>query len=301
MTIQNKIYFNETYLRTHVNKDKLITRIKSAIESGIFLNGKENVLLEKTLSNQLGIQYVHTVASGHDALLLCLFALKLSITDEVIVPANAYPTAFPASLSGAKLILCDVDNDGQMSLESLKKEVSQNTKVIILVHMYGQVGDIERIIEYAKEKNIILVEDCAQAYGTTFNNKHVGTLGDIGCFSFYPTKNLGALGDGGAIVTNNKDYSDNIQMLKSYGEKSRYASLIIAGHSRLPEIQAGALNIYLEDQESSSKKRKRLFLYYFHQIKKTGTPVRPFLSHPDSDPVPHLFVIEVKKKRIASY
>lgn len=296
MQATQKIVFNEVGLRALQQKARLLSSCASVIDRGQFLQGPENDRLKASLKDILNVPFVHLVSSGHDALLLSLFALNLSIADEVIVPANAYPTAFPASLSGAKLILCEVDTNGQISFEGLKKMATQNTKVIILVHMYGLVGDIEKIIKYAKEKNIILIEDCAQAYGTTFNNKNVGTLGDMGCFSFYPTKNLGTLGDGGAIVTNNKTYSDRIEMLKSYGEKSRYASQTIAGHSRLPEIQAGALNIYFETQELNSEKRKKLFTYYLQQIKKIGISVRPFLSHSNSDPVPHLFVIEVKKR-----
>lgn len=296
MQATQKIVFNEVGLRALQQKEKLLSCFSSVIDRGQFLQGPENDKLKATLIKYLNAPFVHLVSSGHDALLLSLFALNLTKNDEVIIPANAYPTAFPASLSRAKLILCDVDINGQMSFESLKKMITQNTKVIILVHMYGLTGDIEKIIKYAKEKNIILIEDCAQAYGTTFNDRLVGTLGDMGCFSFYPTKNLGTLGDGGAIVTSNKNYSDRIEMLKSYGEKSRYASQTIAGHSRLPEIQAGALNIYLESQESSAEKRKQLFSYYLQQIKKISAYTRPMRSHPSSNPVPHLFVAEVKKR-----
>lgn len=302
MQSTQKIVFNEVGLRALQQKTRLLSCFSSIIDQGQFLQASENYKLKASLKKYLNTPFVHLVSSGHDALLLSLFSLNPTKIDEVIIPANAYPTAFPASLSGATLILCDVDKNGQMSFENLKKIITQNTKVIILVHMYGLVGDIEKIIKYAKEKNIILIEDCAQAYGTTFNNKHVGTLGDMGCFSFYPTKNLGTLGDGGAIVTNNKDYSSHIEILKSYGEKSRYASQTIAGHSRLPEIQAGALNIYLEDQELNSERRKQLFLYYVQQIKKAELLIRPFLSHPDSNPVPHLFVVEVKKRnKLQSY
>lgn len=302
MQATQKIVFNEVDLRALKQKEKLLSCFSSVIDRGQFLQGPENDKLKASLKKYLNIPFVHLVSSGHDAILLSLFALNLSKADEVIVPANAYPTAFPASLSSAKLILCDVDNNGQMSFESLKKMITHHTKAIILVHMYGLVGDIEKIIKYTKERNIILIEDCAQAYGTTFNDKHVGTLGDMGCFSFYPTKNLGTLGDGGAIVTNNKDYSDSIQMLKSYGEQTRYNSQIVSGHSRFPEIQAMALNVYLKDQRTYLKKRKQLYLYYLQQIKKVGASVRPLLSHPDSDPVPHLFVIEVKKReKLQSY
>ncbi|MBI4973808.1 DegT/DnrJ/EryC1/StrS family aminotransferase [Candidatus Roizmanbacteria bacterium] len=296
MQATQKIVFNEVGLRALQQKARLLLCFSSVIDTGQFLQGPENDKLKMSLKKYLNGLYVHLVSSGHDALLLSLISLNLIKTDEIIVPANAYPTSFPVSLSGARMVLCDVDVNGQMSFESLKKMITQNTKAIILVHMYGLVGDIEKIVALAKEKNIILIEDCAQAYGSKFKNKHIGTLGDIGCFSFYPTKNLGTLGDGGAIVTSNKAYSDRVEMLKSYGERSRYASQTIAGHSRLPEIQAGALNIYLESQESNEEKRKQLFLYYLNKIKKAGISIRTFLSHPDSDPVPHLFVIEVKKR-----
>ncbi len=249
MRTTQKIAFNDVAIRALQQKKRLLSRFSSVINRGQFLEGLENDKLVASLKKYLDVSYVHLVSSGHDALLLCLIALNLSKNDEVIVPANAYPTAFPTSLSGAKLILCDVDKNGQMSFESLKKMITQNTKVIILVHMFGLVGNVKRVIALAKEKNTILIEDCAQAYGSSFNNNYVGALGDIGCFSFYPTKNFGTLGDGGAIMTNNKDYSNRIQLLKSYGEIVRYDSQIVSGHSRLPEIQAAVLNVYLESQD----------------------------------------------------
>lgn len=293
-----KIYFNDIALKAKQYKKQVINLVTQTISSGIFLNGQQNQTLEQNLNSFLGGGDVMTVASCHDAIVLSLLSLKLSKDDEVIFPVNAYPTAFPVFLSGAKPVPCDVGKDGQIDPKQLAKKITKKTKVVIVVHLYGLVGDLDKIKDLLKGKKIYLVEDCAQAFGATYKGKPVGVWSDISCFSFYPTKNLGTLGDGGAIWTKHKNLFNFFLKAKSYGEGKKYESLFPSGHSRLPEIQAGILNLFLKDIKNYLIKRKEVGKYYAKKIKETGLSIymRTFQSHLDSQPVYNLFVVEAKNR-----
>lgn len=298
LSMDKNIDFNDVFLKAKKYSNKILKAVFKVIESKNYLSGKENRILENNLKKYLKGGNVVTVASGHDAILLALQSLDLKPEDEVIFPVNSYPTAFPVALTKAKLIPCDVDRNGLINVNEIAKKINKNTKVIILVHLYGLVVNIDEINKLVKGKNIILIEDCAQAFGSQYKNKPVGTLGDIGCFSFYPTKNLGTLGDGGAIWTKNNSYYQYFLEAKAYGEKNRYNSLFISGHSRLPEIQASILNIYFKNIKKGFDKKIKIAQYYEEKIKKSGLTkyVRILKSDIKSLPVQHLFVVEVKDR-----
>ena len=287
------IVFNNTKLKALNKKRTIFKKISQVITQGIFLNGPKVKETESLLKKYLGRKYFISCASGHDALQLSLQALNLKKDGEVIFPVNAYPTAFPIYLSGLKGIPADVDDNGQLDPESVIKSITPKTKAIVMVHLYGLVGNVERILEICERNNLFLIEDCAQAFGSRYKNKLVGTFGDIGCFSFYPTKNLGALGDGGGILTKNKRHFEFLERAVRYGEKERYQSQFVSGHSRLPEIQAAILSLYLKDINKEIFKRQTLFDYYLEQIDRHGLSknLRVFLSHKDSRATNHLFVI----------
>lgn len=292
-----KIAFNNVGLSALQLKKRLLSGFSSVIDSGQFLHGKENNKLKLILQNYFNIPFVHLVSSGHDAIFLSIQSLQLTLNDEIIIPANSYPTAFPVALSGVKIKLCDVDKNGQLDINCLENTITKNTKAIILVHMFGLTTKIDEVVKIAKKNKIFLIEDCAQAFGTKYNNKLVGTYGDIGCFSFYPTKNIGALGDGGAIITKRKFISSFLHRAKTYGEEYRYKSMFVSGHSRLSELQAAALNIYFESIKDEFKKRRELFSYYVAKInKKLRKYARVLISSSLSSPVPHLLVIETGKR-----
>lgn len=289
-----------THLHHHAKKfeNEITSVIRQVIASGIFLEGPQVKKLEHALKQYLGTGHVITVSSGHDALSLALASLKLGHDDEVIIPANTYPTAFPVLMSGAKLRLADVDQNGQLDADSLLKHISGNTKAIIVVHLFGLTGDVRKIKKIARGKKIVLIEDCAQAFGTTFRGKPVGTFGDIGCFSFYPTKNIGTLGDGGAIWTKRKRIYQYVKQAKSYGETKRYMSKFPAGHSRIPEIQAGIINVYFSSHPQDQLNKEQVFAWYckiMNQL-KLSKRVRVLRSHPRSRPHHHLFVIEADRR-----
>lgn len=291
----SQIQFNQTALLARKNLKQISKKIYNVLESGIYLEGKQNQIFEKKLKKILGNGFVTTTSSGHDSLVLALKALNLNINEEVIFPVNSYPTAFSIAQSGANAIPVDVDQNGQIDPREIEKKISKSTKVILIVHLYGLVGNLKSILQIAKKYNLYLIEDAAQSFGTTFEGKLTGTFGDIGCFSFYPTKNLGTLGDGGAIWTKHKRFYNFFQQAKSYGEKKRYYSNFISGHSRLPEIQAGVLNYYLKFFHSNKEQRQQLAKLYLKYLKGLKE-IRPLLSNKESEPVQHLFVVEVHKR-----
>ena len=295
------IFFSHLPLITD-KKNRRAEIISNVIKSGIYFDGLQNKILERKLSKMLPGGYVTTLGSGHDALVLALSVLRLKPTDEVIFPVNSYPTAFPIGLSGAKPIPCDVDENGQIGINKLSQKITKNTQAIIIVHLYGLTGDIEKIKKICQEKKIILIEDCAQSLGTTFKKQPLGTYGAISCFSFYPTKNLGSLGDGGAIWTKKRSYYNYFLKAKSYGERKRYESEFISGHSRLPEIQAAILNLYTSMLSRYFRKRRTLYTLYQEQLSDLAPFVRVLKSHPKSIPVPHILTIEAKNRdKLALY
>lgn len=289
------IEFNQTAQLARKNAKEISKKIYSVLESGIFLEGKQNQILEKKLEKFLGKGFVTTTASGHDSLILALQTLNLNINDEVIFPVNSYPTAFAIAQSGVKMVPVDIDENGQLNPKKVEQKITKYTKVIVNVHLYGLVGNLKEIIKLAKKHNLFLIEDAAQSFGGEFRNQPTGTLGDIGCFSFYPTKNLGTLGDGGAIWTKHKRFYKFFKEAKSYGERKRYHSNFVSGHSRLPEIQAAVLNHYLSIFNSDKKQKKHLRNLYLKHLENVDS-VRPLLSSPKSQPVQHLFVLEADKR-----
>lgn len=252
------------YLRYREKLNEAVLRVMS---SGIYLMGLELMAFEKEFSRFIKMKYVVGVGSGTDALTLAIKSLGLTGSDEVIVPANCYPTVFGVAASGVKIKLCDANEDTlNVSVETIKKAFTKNTKVVIAVHLYGMPAPMKEIMEFARERKLKVIEDCAQAVGARINNQHVGTFGDVGCFSFYPTKNLAAMGDGGAIVTNSKTLADRLKRLRMYGEDVRYHSLEMATHSRLDEIQSAILRVRLKKIALELKEREKLANGYRNKL-----------------------------------
>ena len=238
-----RISFNEVGDKAQKYKNQIIKKVEKITKRGIFLNGEENKTLLGNLKKFYKNSYITLTASGHDSILIALRSLNLKKTDEVIFPVNSYPTAFPVFLSGANPVPVDCDENGLIDLKEVAKKISKNTRAIVVVHLYGLVVDMDRLKKIVGERVITLIEDCAQAFGSLYKNKFVGSYGDIACLSFYPTKNFATLGDGGALTTKRKRFHNFFQKAVSYGEIKSYRSHFVSGHSRLPEIQAGVLNI----------------------------------------------------------
>lgn len=298
-TNNSAISFNGVTLFSQKNKKNLLLLFSNLIDScGNYLDGREARKIEENLTAYLGGGYVSTTSSGHEALVLSLLSLHLQKNDEIIFPVNSYPTAFAVAQSGAKIIPCEVDENGQLDPLSLKTKINARTKVVIVVHLYGLVGKIDQIKKAIRRKNIYLLEDAAQAFGSFYKGKPVGTLGDISCFSFYPTKNLFTLGDGGAIWTKHKKLYQHIAQSKQYGEKVRYQSAFISGHSRIPEIQSSIVNYFFRQRNLEARKKRKLESYYRKKIyeMKLDKYISPLASDISSNSLLHLFVVHAKKR-----
>lgn len=280
------------YLKYKIEIDRAVLRVMA---SGIYLMGPELTAFEKEFARFIKIKYAVGVGSGTDALTLAIKALGLEKNDEVIVPANCYPTVFGIAASGMKIKLCDVEKDTlNISARTILPAISDKTKAIAAVHLYGLPAPMPEIMKLAKRKKIFVIEDCAQAIGARINNQHVGTFGDIGCFSFYPTKNLAAMGDGGAIITNSKIIADRIKRLRMYGEDVRYHSLEVSTHSRLDEIQSAILRVRLKKIVLELREREKIASEYRNKI--PANMLIPKVISKNIRHAFHLFAVKTNKR-----
>lgn len=247
------------------HKKELDTAVLKVAESQYFILGPEVEKMEKAFCDYLNCEYAVGVSSGTDALLLALMAIGIKPGDEVIVPTfSFFATAGVVSRLNAVPVFTDVDaTTFNIDPKDIKTKITSKTKAIIPVHLYGQSCEMDKIVEIAKENNLKIIEDGAQAIGTQYKNgKQVGTIGDIGCFSFFPSKNLGCYGDGGLTVTNDPLLAENLKIMRVHGAKPKYYHKVIGGNFRLDAIQAAVINVklpYLKDW--SAKRRNNAELY----------------------------------------
>ena len=285
-------------------KINIISSIKKSLSKGNIFFGNELKTLEKSFVKKYKSKYGIAVGSGTDALLISLKALDIKKNDEIITAANtAIPTIAAIINSGAKPILVDIDEDYLIDCNKIEKVISPKTKAIIPVHLYGQACNMDKLTKIGRKYKIEIIEDCAQAQGAKFKNKFVGTFGKFGCFSFYPTKILGAYGDGGFILTNDFNYYKKIKRIRFYGIetvdkknkfKDEYYSNENGLNSRLDEIQAGILNFKLKYVEKFIKRRIYLAKIYLKELQNTSLKLpynRKFSKH-----VYHLFTVYHPRK-----
>lgn len=249
-----------------------------------YIEGVEDEAFEKAFADYCGIEYCVGVGNGFDALMLALKALGIGEGDEVIVPSNTYiATALAVTYVGAKPVLVEPDiRTFNINPELIEMAITDKTKAIMPVHLYGQACDMDPIMAIAKQYKLKVVEDCAQAHGATYNGQKVGTFGDVAGFSFYPGKNLGALGDAGAVVTNNQELADKIRALGNYGSDYKYHHICKGNNSRLDELQAAFLAAKLPHLERMNMERRRIAALYTEGIKnpKVITPYVPNYAVP---------------------
>ena len=277
-------------------KDEIDSAIQKVMSEGWYILGKEVQSFEKEFANYLGVNFVIGVGSGTEALHIALKACGVGIGDEVLtVSHTAVATASAIELCGATPVFVDIE-PGFYTIDPGKIEsaITKKTKAIIPVHIYGQSADLDEITAIARSKNLFVIEDCAQAHGAMYRDKCLGSIGDVGCFSFYPTKNLGALGDGGAVVTNNKELAEKIGLLREYGWKERYVSEIAGWNSRLDELQAAILRIKLKYLDHDNQSRIRIASIYDENLK--GAAVTIPIRRNDSKHVFHLYVVRSKRR-----
>ncbi|ADG94206.1 Glutamine--scyllo-inositol transaminase [Arcobacter nitrofigilis DSM 7299] len=283
----------EQYL-TH--KTEIQNAINKVLESGWYILGQEVKLFENEFSNFVGTKYTISVASGTDALFLALKALNIGTGDEVItVSHTATATVSAIKATGATPIMVDIEKEYfTIDIEEVKKRVSNKTKAIIAVHIYGQPCDMDALIKISNENNIDIIEDCAQASGASYKGKELGSIGTLGCFSFFPTKNLGAIGDGGAITTNCEKLYNKLLKLRQYGWDENRDSEFSGYNSRLDELQAAILRVKLKYLKQDTKKRNDIAKLYYEALKNSSLilpKVRDNCYHSF-----HLFVVRLKNR-----
>lgn len=241
------------------------------LRSGWYVMGKELESFEAEFAEYLGAGYCAGLASGLDALWLSFRILGIGAGDEVIVPANTYiASVMGVTINGAKPVFVEPDETYNIDVDRIGERITDRTKAVLAVHLYGQPCRMDRLVQICRSRGIFLVEDCAQSHGAAFKGKMTGTFGDIGCFSFYPSKNLGAFGDGGAIVTDHETIYRKFLMYRNYGSEKRYYNKVVGANSRLDELQAGLLRVKLGHLDEISEEKAELAEYYQKGIKNAS-------------------------------
>ncbi len=281
-------------------KDELIEACTRVIDSGWYIKGEECIEFEREFAEYCGTKYSIGVANGLDALILILRAYKelniLKDGDEVIVPANTYIASILAiSQNSLTPVLVEPDIDTyNIDIDKIKESITAKTKAIMVVHLYGQSVNMSRVLSLAEEYNLKVIEDSAQAHGAYYRDRRVGGLGDASGFSFYPGKNLGALGDGGAVTTDDKSLADTIRVLSNYGSDKKYKNIYRGVNSRLDEIQAAMLRVKLRYLDSEIDRRREIAEYYLANIENRDL-ILPTIDNKNSH-VWHLFVIRSRQR-----
>lgn len=252
-------------------KNEVDAGFQGIFQRGDYILGKDAREFEDEFAAYCGVKYGIGVNSGTDALYIALAALDIKCGDEVIVPTFTFiATALCISYTGAKPVFVDIDEETyNLDAKKLEKAINKNTKVILPVHLYGQPADMKEILAVAQKHNIVVMEDACQGHGSTYQGKRAGGIGKIGCFSFYPTKSLGAFGDGGMIVTDSKEICDQSKMLRDYGRKDRYNHSIKGYNSRLDTMQAVVLRAKLKRLDQWNKMRQDNAALYCQLLKET--------------------------------
>ncbi len=291
-----KILQNNLKLQHDLFKEEYNNKAVEVLNSGWYILGNEVSEFEKEFALYTDSKYCVGVASGMDALTIAFRMVGIKENDEVIVCSNSYiACVMGVTLNNGTPILVEPDEYDNLDANKIEEKITDKTKAILAVHLYGQSCDMDKIMDLAKKYNLKVIEDCAQAHGTMWKNKKVGSIGDIGCWSFYPTKNLGGFGDGGAITTNNEDYYNEAKVIRNYGSKRiHYENDIIGMNSRLDELQAGLLRVKLKHLDELNEERNRIANRYLSGI--NNDLIKPLLTRPGSNNVYHQFVIHSEKR-----
>lgn len=290
------IKFLDLYKINERLRKEINGKITQVLDSGWYLLGEETENFEQNFAKYCGVKHCIGVANGLESLNLIIRGYGFAQGDEIIVPANTYIASILAiSENGCTPILVEPDiNTYNINPDLIEKKITSKTKAIMVVHLYGQAVQMQKIWALAQKYNLKIIEDSAQAHGAKYQNKRVGSLGDASGFSFYPGKNLGCVGDGGCVTTNDDELAQKIKALRNYGSHKKYHNVFIGMNSRLDEIQAGILDIKLKFLDEDNQKRKEIAKYYRKNIKNSSI-ILPNVYAEDAH-VWHLFVVRTKRR-----
>lgn len=282
-----------TYLEI---KDELDAAYQRVMNSGWYILGEEVTAFEREFAQYCGTKHCVGVANGLEALQLILRACGLEIGDEVIVPSNTYiATWLAVSNAGATVVPVEPDpRTYNLDPGRVEAAITRKTKAILPVHLYGQPADMDPINDIARRHGLKVIEDAAQAHGARYRDRRVGSLGDAAGWSFYPTKNLGAYGDAGAVTTDDDGLADRIRLLRNYGSKSKYYNEERGINSRLDELQAALLRVRLKHLDEWNSRRARIAAKYLEELRQTELMLPGVCE--GADPVWHLFVVRSKRR-----
>lgn len=284
-------------------KKEVLKAVETVLENQEFIGGKEVEKIENSISKLCGTKLSIGVNSGTDALFLSLKALGIKAGDEVITtPFTFIATAEVITAVGAKPVFVDIDEKTfNINSELIEEAITKDTKAIIPVHLFGRMAEMERIIAIAKKHKLFVIEDAAQAIGSQYNKRKAGAIGDVGCFSFFPSKNLGGIGDGGAITTNNKKVADRLKVLRNHGSsaKEKYLNLELGVNSRLDSINAATLNVKIKYLKKWNSERREVAKYYNEGLKDIKEIITPEIGKGD---IFNQYTIKaVKRDKLAAF
>lgn len=276
-------------------QDEFEQKALDVLRSGWYVLGNEVKSFEEEFAAYTGGKYCVGLASGLDALWIAFRVLGIGAGDEVLVQGNTYiASVMGITINGATPIFIEPDEYYNIDASKIEEKITERTKAILVVHLYGQASNMGPIMEIANKYHLKVVEDCAQSHGAKFNGKMTGTFGDIGCFSFYPSKNLGAFGDAGAIVTNDEKIAEDVRVFRNYGSEKRYYNKVVGTNSRLDEIQAGFLRVRLSHIQELEEEKRKICSRYLQEIDNSSIQlpsIREGTTH-----IWHQFVIQTEKR-----
>ncbi|NBI89231.1 DegT/DnrJ/EryC1/StrS family aminotransferase [Lachnospiraceae bacterium] len=280
----------------YLYQDEFEQKALKVLRSGWYVLGNEVSSFEEEFAAYTGGKYCVGLASGLDALWIAFRVLGIGSGDEVIVQGNTYiASVMGVTINGATPVFVEPDEFFNIDTSKIEEKITERTKAILVVHLYGQASNMKPIMDIAEKYGLRVVEDCAQSHGACFGGQMTGTFGDIGCFSFYPSKNLGAFGDGGAIVTNDAGIADDVRVFRNYGSEKRYYNKVVGTNSRLDEMQAGLLRVRLSHMAELEKDKRNLCKRYLAELKNDNIvlpTIREGATH-----IWHQFVIKSERRQ----
>lgn len=278
-------------------RDEVVPRMTKVMEEASFILGPDVARFEENFAAYCQAKCCVGVESGTAALQLALEALGIGPGDEVILPANTYiASAIAVSATGASPVLVDMEEHYLIDSALLEHALTARTKAVMPVHLYGQIVPMDAIIEFSRRHGLKVIEDASQSHGARWKGRRAGSFGDVGCFSFYPGKNLGAYGDGGAIVTGDVQIAETLRLLRDFGQRKKYEHLVKAGNCRLDSIQAAVLDVKLAHLDRWNDARRRNAAIYDEKLRTIG--IEPPRRIADEGHVYHLYVVEVENRPV---